>query len=274
MSNLLQRMKTGMLETVRRHGREVAWTAPWMRLGNYLMLGLWANDGVGRKILRHPGSQLIDLFPNFTKEFMLDPGEVRFTDQRLKPWSGQADDRLDWEQVHKFVQSVLLPQSPLTHMHVVPDDALVVNVRRGDYYSVPEHRATFGINIEEYVQTALDQAVQDDGRPLTILVVSDDIKWCREHLDGMLGAVAPTSYRPQGDPAGDLAALVHAKRLIVPNSTFSMWGGYIGDVVHPGRKVYAPWLFARGLNGGKGMAYHPDWTIIEDIPGGWDQISE
>ena len=41
-------------------------------------------------------------------------------------------------------------------------------------------------------------------------------------------------------PAGGLKAIIHAKRLIITNSTFSYWGGYIGDVLNPGRQVIAP----------------------------------
>lgn len=271
--SLMTRTKAAVLEPLRRSGREVAWTTPWMGLGNYLMLGLWAHEVEGRRILRHPGYDMLDTFPVFASDYLIDANDVRFTDQRLAPWSGGKSDRIrSWETLESFVNTALLPGSPIAHLGTRDQGSLVVNVRRGDYYSVPEHRANFGMPIESYVETAIQRALEDDGEPSSIVVVSDDIPWCRDHLD--LAKFAPVTFREQGDPTGDLATLIHAERLIIPNSTFSMWGGYIGDLANPGRKVYAPWLFSRQMNGGRGEGHGRDWTVINEIPGGWDQISE
>ncbi|MDP5227698.1 MULTISPECIES: alpha-1,2-fucosyltransferase [Arthrobacter] len=274
MFRSMRDLKSVTLEAIRRNGREIAWTAPWMNLGNYLMLGLWAHKSAGRKVLRHPGHDLLDLFPLFSERYLLAESRVRFMDQRVMPWSGGGSREIDWSQLSVFVREQLLPGSPLHDGGSGRQGQLVVNVRRGDYYSVEQNRQTFGINIPAYVSTAVATAMDDGWLPSSILVVSDDPGWCRENLHGILGATAPVSYRPPKDPIGDLQALIHAERLIIPNSTFSMWGGYIGDELHPGRQVYAPWIFARGINGGEGQEYKPEWTIIRDIPGGWGLISE
>lgn len=148
-------------------------------------------------------------------------------------------------------------------------ETLVVNVRRGDYYTVDAHRHDFGIDIRAFVDTALALAVRDGGTPADILVVSDDVAWCRANLHDLVARVAPVTYGAEGQPLADLAAVVHARRVILPNSTFSYWAGFIGDHLARDREVYVPWLFSRGMDGGRSEGQvSPAWTIV-DLPGGW-----
>lgn len=65
-----------------------------------------------------------------------------------------------------------------------------------------------------------------------------------------------------------------AWRLIGTNSTFSYWGGYVGDALRGDdqeRRVVMPWFHQRTLNDGAADQLDPSWTIITDPPGGWDE---
>lgn len=260
-----------------RHGPAVAWTPPWMNLGNLLYLGLWAFEGMGndsgRRVLVHPAqAPSLAVVPHLREALFVTRKEVRFTDRRVMPWSDPAPtrtERFEHPLLAPFVTTMLLPGSPLAAAPPdIDEGTMVVNVRRGDYFSVPAHRAAFGIDTRAYTLHAVKTSIWAHGLPSAILVVSDDLDWCRAQL-GELADLAPTCFR-EGGVAQDLAALVHAPRLVIPNSTFSYWGGYIGDVLHPGREVLAPRLFDRTRDDGLADQLRPHWHRIDEIPGGWD----
>lgn len=122
---------------------------------------------------------------------------------------------------------------------VLGPDTCVINVRRGDYYSVPAFARRFGIDIPHHVQEAL-ALVEAAGRSTEdLLVVSDDIAWCRKELGGLVPG------RMRADPArssmfDDLAVLASARTLVLANSTFSYWGSYIARSRIPDHLAIAP----------------------------------
>ncbi|MDT1904142.1 hypothetical protein FPK34_25985, partial [Acinetobacter baumannii] len=70
-------------------------------------------------------------------------------------------------------------------------DATVVNVRRGDYYSVPEHRAKYGMDIRGYLSAALRALGAPADSP--VVLGSDDPAWCVENLSDLFGDAAVTT---------------------------------------------------------------------------------
>ncbi len=258
-------MKARVLDVLRR-GRPVAWTPEWMNLGNLLFLGQWSYEEPGGRVLLHERhvTALRRLAPRLLDEKFIARKDVPFTARRAMPW--REDTRPEFyepAQLDGFVGDLVLPGSEVAS---VPDGlagALVVNVRRGDYYSVPEHRAEFGMNQIGYVREAVERSLADNGVPARFVVVSDDSEWCRRHLAPMLAPIAAVEVR-DGDVAHDLATVVHAQRLVLPNSTFSYWGGYIGDVLYPGREVTAPWFWARSSNGGRAHLLRRHWRVVGD----------
>lgn len=263
------KLKSVALNAIRSRGREIAWAPEWMNLGNLLYLGLWAYEGqqigADRYVLLHPRHErTMGMFPTARDQLFLPTSEVRFTDQRLTPWRGFKPEPKPYAptQLRAYIQDALLPGSPLQERPAFSGDTMVVNVRRGDYYSVPQHEAEFGMDQVAYIRDALGAALAERGAPQQVVVISDGLDWCRNNLDSMLTEVAPVTYE-DGDVLHDLRAIVHARRLIMTNSTFSYWGGYIGDVLHPGRQVVAPRLFSRHLNGGRAHQLRAHWTVID-----------
>jgi Glycosyl transferase family 11 len=258
-----------------RRGRAVAWAPEWMGLGNLLTLGQWAHAGElageRRYVLMHDHrAPMLDMFPELKERYFLPLSRVRLLDQRLFPWRSGADPQGNAELRSSYIRNVLMPRSPVFEPRPGLEGLLVVNVRRGDYYSNDEHRFEFGYDVRGYVTTAVRMAVAAGGAPRGIFVVSDGIEWCRETLGDFLVTVAPVEYGRAGDPLGDLASLVRAERLILPNSTFSYWGGFMGDELGPNRQVWVPWLFSRRLNGGSCAGQvSASWNVVDDIPGGW-----
>lgn len=266
----LDKAKSRALTAIRR-GDPVSWVPDWMGLGNLLYQGLWAFEGdahhEGRRVLLHPKRETaVGLFPNLRDRYFVPRDRVPFIARRVMPWREESPLPVPYQppELKDFIREVLLPASPITtDLDGLSEDDVVVNVRRGDYYSVPQHEAEFGMDQVAYVQVAISRTAALSGPLSRIVVISDGLDWCREHLGPVLGLHGEVVYK-DGDLSHDLRAVVHARRLIITNSTFSYWGGYIGDELHPGRLVIAPALFSRNLNGGRAHQLRPSWTVLEE----------
>lgn len=214
----------------------------------------------------------LDVFPAL-RSLVVERAGVGFRDPRVSATGvdygryGVDYDRTDLEQ---FIAEFLT--SPLYERHAMPADALVINVRRGDYYSVPEHRGMFGFDQVAYLRESLTASVAQQGRPGRLHVVSDGLDWCRTKLTWLEDETeALTFASPEDGPEVNFAHVATASRLIMTNSTFTYWAGYVNSARRPENagSLWAPRFFHRGLNG---RSHHldPRWSVIEDIPGGWD----
>jgi hypothetical protein len=169
-----------------------------MGLGNALYQWLWAYEGQGAGLDRRvrinaPSERFLPIFPVARERVLLSDTEVRKRDQRVKPWLGAEPTPggpFDPPVLDSFVSELLLPGSGLA---ASVDDRLVVNVRRGDYYSVPEFQRDFGFDVATFLRYAVDAAVTNGGPPSEVHVVSDGVDWCREHLT-FLADVAPLTF--------------------------------------------------------------------------------
>ena len=285
---MLQRFKVAVLAQVRR-GREVAWTPEFMGFGNVLLLLMWAQArrelGKAAYVLVRPGLEhWLEVFPGL-RDLALTKAEVRFTDRRVMPWSAAAREQrveytvaphqsIDIAQMERLIREHLLVGSPLLPAGGASDDdgCLVVNVRRGDYYSDDDNRARYGFDVERYLREAVPAAVRQRGGATSIHIVSDGPDWCREHL-GWLADLAPLTFAPTGDDAVvHFVRIASSRRIVVTNSTFSYCAAYVSNVLHGDNhdEVWAPDFFDRTQNGGRSWLLDSRWSVVRDLPGGWD----
>jgi len=250
-----------------------------MGLGNVLYLTLWAFQGRaagGRHaVLR---SRVLDRWlPIFEglADYSVSREDVRLTDQRVQPWRREADGRawFGFDQLDAFVLGAGLDDSVGRHaadLGVVPrSDQLTLNVRRGDYYDNPEYRADFGFDVEGYLRHAVPLSLDRDGAVRRVRVVSDGVDWCRAHLSWLDDLVDEVSYAEPGSPERDLLEVASSPRLVITNSTFSYWAAYLSNAIHGHHEqTWAPRFFRR--TGPPTTDLDPRWTIVEDLPGGWD----
>jgi len=271
LTRAVLRAKSTAFSAVRRGPGEVVWPLPHMGLGNLLYMCLWAHqDPTHRRVLETPPLvQWYDTFPSLGS-LATPRADVGLTDRRLSVYShsfGRFGEDFGRSQLDDFVNAHLAPS-----IDVAADpDELVVNVRRGDYFDVPENRVGFAMDQDAYLRTAV-QRVFDNGQPRRIRVVSDGMEWCRARLGWMRDYADDVTWAEQSTPAADFAAIATAGHLVITNSTFSYWGGYVRDALAPegSSPVVAPRFFHRTIKGGREWPMPPEWSIIEDIPGGWD----
>ncbi len=280
-------MRRALLSPIRR-GRPVAWTPNFMGFGNVLHVVMWAwlQERAGNRsfVLATPAIEpWMDTFPGM-RRYVLERHEVKFTDRRRFPWRETKElrevdpeagyDSFDDADFLNFVNEVVIPGSPMSEPGFVDvdPDLLVINVRRGDHYSVPAIRGEYGFDVDAYLKEAMRELVATQGSPSQILVVSDGPQWCRARL-GWLADYAPVNYPPEDAGAvANLMALARANRIVMTNSTFSYWGAHLSNALRGNNHslCWAPDFFDRTRNGGRAFLLDPRWSVVRDIPGGWD----
>lgn len=285
-----QRIAARILGPLRRRGRRVIWTPDFMGFGNLLYLLHWAHTA---RAVGHPlwvlTTPALDpwrtVFPELL-ELCLERDEVRWSDARIMPWSEAGRAALPpgfydsitplspEEPFRDFISGYLLPGARRSMPRPNQDPhRLLVNVRRGDYYSHPTHLQQYGFAVAGYVEAAVRGSLAHQGPVRSVRVVSDDVGWCRDHLTCLYELDAEITFSDPGDTAvSNFFEIADARRLVITNSTFSYWGALLSNLLHPGSEadIWAPRFFDRTRHGGRSPLLDERWSIIESLPGGWD----
>lgn len=266
---------------VRRGPRTVLWTQPTAHLGNFLYDWMHAfhqrDKGVDMVCLRTPSmDRWLPVFGARARELLVEPDAVRLTDRREKGLHNEFGPHFDETDLARFIEGFLQP-SGILDVERLPSDLrvserdVVVNVRRGDYVTNEANWRNYGFDVSDYLRLALARSVDLGGPIRRILVVSDGIDWCREHLGWLAENCEELIFEDTGQPPEiHLGLLANAPRLVLANSTFSYWGGYL-SAWRFGRpeQVVAPWFHIRSDLGGAAWQLDPRWSIVKDIPSGW-----
>ena len=238
-----------LLNTVRERpgARTIQGSSDAIRGGNNLYLWQWAHleQRAGRRaaVLRSATMpDWIDEFP-LLRDLTIDKKEISLLDRRRFATRFFFDQDFDRAQNRDFCLALVDSSNSFRARRSriraqITRETLVVNVRRGDYYEVPEFFARFGLDIQSHVAGAVE-LVRQVGRPVDdVLVVSDDVDWCRRELTPVLGDIRTLEGR--SSPFDDLAALSSATTLVLANSTFSYWGSHLASSFDDEHLAIAP----------------------------------
>jgi hypothetical protein len=191
------------------------------------------------------------------RQLTVSQGDLGFHDRR--EWNEESwNQRFGIDFTRQTLEAFI---SDCIALHIDADDSgvLVVNVRRGDYYSNPGVRARYGFDQLGYLRDALARM----GEVERALVVSDDQHWCRENILEMLQATSGTVDFAEPDPVANFAAVARASRIIGTNSTFSYWGAYVAGVLHASPTVIMPLFHGRLPQGSDAYQLDPRWIAID-----------
>jgi hypothetical protein len=266
---------------VRRGKRKVLWTQSTANLGNFLYDWMHAFNyrarGEDIVCLRTPATEpWVPIFGTRAEELLVRPEDVRLTDRREKGLYNEWGVGFDERDLASFIEGFMAPSGALGPERVPADCRLderdlLVNVRRGDYVSNRVNWENYAFDVDDYLRVALARSEEVGGPIPRILVVSDDATWCRDHLGWMSEHCGRLDVELAGHgPATHLAILANAHRMILANSTFSYWGGYLSTWRY-GRpeQVVAPWFHVRADLSGAAWQLDPRWSVVDDIPSGW-----
>lgn len=250
--------------------RLVVWTPPALGGGNHLYMWLYAHArrraGEDVRVLAQPGMEAwLHMFPALAP-LTVARADVPWRARREEVWN-QSYDHSGRAVLDAFLDDALLSSPRFSALLAdTPAAPAVVNMRRGDYYADAAFRAQYGMDIRAYLAEALPLAGIGDG-PIT--VVSDAPEWCRETLPRWFpGPRWEVPGREHG-MFGDLAHLARAERLVLANSTFSYWGGYLCErlAARDGRAaaVVAPRFHVRTIHGGAAWQLSPTWRVVDNV---------
>jgi hypothetical protein len=136
---------------------------------------------------------------------------------------------------------------------------VAVHVRRGDYV-LPRNQGIFHNLSLQWFRAAMARLPEST----YFLVFSDDLQWCKTHLQDVR-----FRYAPGLSELDDLALMRACDGYILSNSSYSWWGAWLSD--NPNAPVIAPspdsWFGPRLVQQGLHDASHI-------IPGRWIQQSD
>jgi len=115
-------------------------------------------------------------------------------------------------------------------------DSVSIHIRRGDYLKSKVYRGCAAL---EYYRQAVDYVLARIAQP-TFYVFSDDIEWCRQNMQGLLGTHAThyVDWNKGADSFQDMLLISKCQHNIIANSSFSWWAAYLNQ--NAGKLVCCP----------------------------------
>lgn len=187
-----------------------------------------------------PGTTVLGMFQSW--RYFIDEGdEIRARMHRLtrpSPW-------------YLKMRETVRPGSGSIGLHV----------RRGDYV-LPEVQRRLGLVTRPYYENALS-ILRKMGLDGPVYLASDSQEVAHEELQGLADFI-PLNPPPGTHPLEVMLILSQVEGLVIANSSFSWWAGFIGE--RPGRVVIAPrpW-FGNSLRDTRELLL-PHWLTIGRDP--------
>jgi len=130
--------------------------------------------------------------------------------------------------------------------HILSEEVAALHIRRGDYITDPN----FVLLELDYYIKALKYFPD-----LEIMILSDDINWCREHFVGKR-----FKFSSSNDPFIDLCLMSLCDYHIISNSSFSWWGSWLAK----SKKTIAPknWFTGEYSSWNTKDLYRKDWITL------------
>jgi hypothetical protein len=118
----------------------------------------------------------------------------------------------------------LLPSSLAIGAKMETENAVCLNVRRGETLQMPMHNVTD----ESYYLAAIEDLIARVPGAI-FFIFSDDLPWCQSVFSGLPNVefVGATHY---GHRYGNyLQLMTRCRHFIIPNSTFAWWAAWLGE---------------------------------------------
>lgn len=140
-------------------------------------------------------------------------------------------------------------------------DEIAVHVRCGDYLST-RSRAFHGLTKPQYFAEAIRLAANSTAAE-RIHIVSDNPQLAGALLVSTgIGSDFEIDLSHQSTAWEDLAILANSRAVVMSNSSFSWWGGYLASRIHNSVVVApTPW-FAKHI-GVEQILFGPSWKILD-----------
>jgi hypothetical protein len=142
-----------------------------------------------------------------------------------------------------------------------------LHVRRGDY-TLPEQQRLLGLTTRGYYERSLSY-LRRMGFDGPVYLATDSPEAVGEEFAG-LGEFRPIDPPPGAHPLEVVLLLSRLDGLVIANSSFSWWAGFIGE--RPGRVVIAPRPWFTDSSFDTRDLLLPHWLTLDRDSGGEDEI--
>ncbi len=232
-----------------------------LRFGNllYFYLHCYRMREKGQEVyILH--TETMDYWLNFfplLKEFIVHSEDFKIYDNHdyFSSYYQNFGQDFTLEELNSFIEKYIVREDIFHSSH--SEKKTVINIRRGDFYSGKKISPSQFDQVG-YVKKVLDKNPSFSAVP--ILIISDDISWCQQELS-FINNSTEIQFLSDNQPIDDFIAISGANNLIVTNSTFSYWGGYISKFLNKESRVIAPNFGATFYEDSIAIQLHPDWEI-------------
>jgi len=166
-----------------------------------------------------------------------------------------------WQYPNK-IKSLLksqlqFPPSNNSQFHKVCEEIQTTNsvgihIRRGDYLKSPHHQV-LPLNYYESAIHIIEQHIMEP----KYFIFSNDPEWAKENLN--LSHMQIVDMNKGAESYRDMQLMSMCKALIIANSSFSWWGAWLNQNIHP--LIIAPKLWFSRDHTIKDI-WLPSWTVI------------
>jgi hypothetical protein len=121
-------------------------------------------------------------------------------------------------------------------------DRIAIHLRFGDYSDDPRTKSVHGLTSTSYFAQAIDSIRLNESSDAPILVVTDDKSKAADFVKNARG-LSNFQIVSNPNPIDDLIEICRSSQVVITNSTFSWWGGWIAHKVHKSGVIYPrPWF--------------------------------
>lgn len=167
-----------------------------------------------------------------------------------------------------FFQSFFIAEKSYKHLrnklekkinYLEPIDSIGIHVRGQDYLN--EKNTIFhGNSKAEYYEKSIDCFIKANENIHDINVYTDDLRYAKALLKGV-DFNLETKFHHSSDPWSDLNRLKSHKYLILTNSSFSWWAGFLAHKEYNANLMF-PKMWTTSIETNSTELMHPDWRVV------------
>lgn len=157
--------------------------------------------------------------------------------------AGESLDIRGYLQSEKYFGKEKLKLDPVfvqeckMQLDIFHNETICIQIRRGDYVGNPNY---YQLTPEFYISALIEHF--PNWREMNILIISDDIEWCRVHFE----CLPNVYFSNNAFDIQDMALGSCCDHFIISNSTFGWWTAWFGEKKHS-KIVHSGHLFTGRL---------------------------
>lgn len=203
----------------------------------------------------------LNVFPEFGKYFIME-ADIKKLDYKVgySTFFQFLNAEFSYGDLQNFIKDYFLRNPSINNVKKKPD-TLYIHVRRGDYYNT-EHEKIFGFDVKGFIEYCFTSGQVT--HQLEIVLVSDDINWCKENLQFLKKYTDSLCFADNLDAKESFLTLATARKILISNSTFCYWAAYISTFIYGSQsEIFAPNFINRSKRYEANNQYLPEWKVID-----------